>query len=467
MSTPLPMHNRAGRLAVLRLLLVFTLLVLAACGGGNKPASTAPANVPAVTPAAATVTTDTTTSPAGDLAGDVRVSVVAGAMHGTLAAIATKYEAEHPGVRVTIEEEPEGGAFQALIAAGNQPDLVITSLGPALGKLAAEEALVPMETLDGAQALLGRLEASAVEQFFGHNYYIPIGADVTMLIYNKQLFTEAGLDPETPPATWAEFLAAAKAIDALPNRKDGTKVYGTVFWNEALGWGGWYWNMLQPLYLNGNQNQCLLVNRLGTDVEFEAPDCNMTAFFDFLKQAQQYAPPTMETNFFSRSIGMWTQYGYSWEPNLETAAGEPMIIGKDVGVAPVPVPTAGDQSYTTYGGRAGIIMRTTPEREQLAWNFLQYMMTDAINLQFITELGYLPVISALKADPYFADPTRAPFIAILDHAVLPQQFSTAETVASAIQGVIQTAVVEDKMDAAQAVTQAVTAARSALQAAQK
>ena len=282
MSTPLPMHNRAGRLAVLRLLLVFTLLVLAACGGGNKPASTAPANVPAVTPAAATVTTDTTTSPAGDLAGDVRVSVVAGAMHGTLAAIATKYEAEHPGVRVTIEEEPEGGAFQALIAAGNQPDLVITSLGPALGKLAAEEALVPMETLDGAQALLGRLEASAVEQFFGHNYYIPIGADVTMLIYNKQLFTEAGLDPETPPATWAEFLAAAKAIDALPNRKDGTKVYGTVFWNEALGWGGWYWNMLQPLYLNGNQNQCLLVNRLGTDVEFEAPDCNMTAFFDFL-----------------------------------------------------------------------------------------------------------------------------------------------------------------------------------------
>ncbi len=76
------------------------------------------------------------------------------------------------------------------------------------------------------------------------------------------------------------------------------------------------------------------------------------------------------------------------------------------------------------------------------------------------------MISALKTDPYFTDPTRAPFIEILDSAVLPQQFSSADTVASAIQGVIQSAVVEGNMDAAQAVEQAVEAARSALQATQ-
>jgi multiple sugar transport system substrate-binding protein len=450
-------------------LLVLVLLALAGCGGaGNAPANppaTAETGSESAPPAADTE--GSAAAPADALAGDLRVSSVAGAMHGVLEAIAGQYEELNPGVNVTIEDEPEGGAFQALIAAGNQPDLVITSFGPALGKLAAEEALVPLDELQGAPDLLGRLEPSAVEQFFGNNYYIPIGADVTMLIYNKQLFAEAGLDPETPPTTWDEFLAAAEAIYNLPDREDGAKVYGTVFWNEALGWGGWYWNMLQPIYLNANQDQCRLVNRLGTDVDFTDPACNMEAFFAFLAQAQQYAPPTMETNFFSRSIGMWPQYGYSWEPNLETAAGEPMVMGEDVGIAPVPVPNEGDQAYTTYGGRAGVIMRTTPERETLAWDFLQFMMTDEVNMQFITELGYLPVVTALQDDPYFADPARKPFVDILEHAVLPQQFSTADTVAMAVQGVIQQAVVEGNLDPAQAAEQAAEAAREALQSAQQ
>src|SRR5690606_12452448 len=35
------------------------------------------------------------------------------------------------------------------------------------------------------------------------------------LVYNRKLFTEAGLDPDAPPATWAEVREAAKKIAAL------------------------------------------------------------------------------------------------------------------------------------------------------------------------------------------------------------------------------------------------------------
>ena len=129
-------------------------------------------------------------------------------------------------------------------------------------------------------------------------------------------------------------------------------MYGTVFWNDALSWGGWYWNMLQPMYLNANQDKCQLLNKLGTDITFDQPDCKMADFFDFNQKAQKFSPPTMEKSFFSRTIGMWPQYGYSWEPNLKEAAEKPMVIGQDVGVAPVPVMNAGDTPYTTYGGRA-------------------------------------------------------------------------------------------------------------------
>lgn len=453
--------TRIRRLIVLLLALVLALGLSVACGGGATPETAVPAEEGPAIIADQPATTEPAAEEAGVVetaAGSIRVSSVAGAMHDVLVSLAAKYMAENPNVQVTVEGEPEGGIFQALIAAGNQPDLVVTSLGPALGQMASDDALIPLEGLPNFQLLLDRVDPAIVEQFSGHNYYIPIGADVTLMIYNKQLFEEAGLDPENPPATWDEYLAAAEAIDNL-----GNDIYGNVFWNEALAWGGWYWNMLQPIYLNGNEGQCQLVNRLGTDITFDNPDCQMEAFFGFTQAAQRFAPLTMETNFFSRKIGMWPQYGYSWEPNLETAAGQPMVIGEDVGVAPVPVPNAGDPSFTTYGGRALIIMKTTPERQASAWDFLQFLMEEENNRQFITELGYLPTLISLREDPYFQEPARQMFIEVLQNGMLPQQFSTAETVANEVQAVYQRAVVEGKLTPEEAVTQAAEQARAALQ----
>jgi multiple sugar transport system substrate-binding protein len=374
------------------------------------------------------------------------------------------YQDANPGVLITLELEPEGGAFQALVAAGNQPDLIITSFGPMLGTLVSQDSAVNLDDLKGAKELFDRLEPASVQKLAGHKYYVPIGADITLMIYNKALFTEAKLDPATPPKTWDEFLKAAAAISALPKRPNGDQTYGDLFWNEALQWGGWYWNMLQPIYLNANQGKCQLMNTLGTDIVFDKAECKLDKFFEFVKSAQQYAPPTMEKNFFSRSIGMWLQYGYSWEPNLKSALDKPMAIGDDVGVAPVPVPSEGDKSFTTLGGRAMMILKTKPEREARAWHLIQFMMEDKNNLQFITELGYLPYLKALEADPYFADPARQPFVKLMENGRIPEQFAAAEKAAAALQGVYQQVVVEAKVSLADAVKTAAEKAREALKA---
>ncbi len=393
----------------------------------------------------------------GEMAATIRVSVVAGAMQETMRKIADAYEAANPGVTVTLELEPDGGTFQALIAAGNQPDLIITSFGPQLGTLVAQDVAVPLDDMPGADELFSRIAPEALTTLSGGNYYVPIGADVTLMIYNKDLFEQAGLDPEQPPTTWDEFLAAAQAIDEL-----GDDIYGTVFWNEALVWGGWYWNMLQPIYLNGNQAECQLMNRLGTDIVFDQDECQMQQFFEFTEQAQQYAPPTMETNFFSRKIGMWPQYGYSWEPNLREAAEEPMVIGEDVGVAPVPVPEEGDTSFTTYGGRALMVLETTPDREARAWDFIQFLSQDENNLTFIKELGYLPVLTSLKEDEYFQEDARRPFVDLLENGILPEQFAAAERAAVQVQAIYQAVVVEGTISIEEAVSTAVEQAREAL-----
>ncbi len=451
-------------------ILLLLAALIAACGGGDGTTTNptaAPADGAAATTAPADGAAGATAAPADGQTGAVpqgkiQIAVVAGAMRDTMQKLVDKFEAANPGTEVEVVGEPEGGAFEALIAAGNQPDIITGSFGYMPAKYASLDALVSLEDLPGAQELFARLDERTVQQDLGHNYYVPLGVDITMMIYNKELFQEAGLDPEKPPQTWDEFLAAAAKLDALPARPDGSDVKGTVFWNEALTFGGWYWNLLQPIYLNGNQNQCALLNRLGSNVVFDQPECNMTGFFDFAKQAQQYAPPTMEKNFFSRTIGMWPQYGYSWEPNLKTAAERPMEIGKDVGVAPVPVPKAGDTSYTTLGGRPLMIMRTTPERQALAWEFVKFLMEDENNLQFIKELGYLPAITSLQADPYFSEPARKPFVDMLPNAIYPQPLANFDAAANAVLGVYQQTVVEGKNTPEQGVQLAVEQARVAL-----
>jgi multiple sugar transport system substrate-binding protein len=465
--------------------MILLAALIAACGGGGGTTTNATAQAPAgpaatsalaaetAAPAATTAPADgaaATAAPAATAAGQdsgvgqgkIQIAVVAGAMRDTMQKLVDKFEAANPGADVEVVNEPEGGAFEALIAAGNQPDIITGSFGYMPAKYASLNALVPLEDMPGAQELFARLDERTVQQDLGHNYYVPLGVDITMMIYNKELFEEAGLDPEKPPQTWEEFLAAAEKIDALPARADGSDVKGTVFWNEALTFGGWYWNLLQPIYLNGNQNQCALLNRLGSDIVFDQPECNMAGFFDFAKKAQQFAPPTMEKNFFSRTIGMWPQYGYSWEPNLQTAAERPMEIGNDVAVAPVPVPKAGDTSYTTLGGRPLMIMRTTPERQALAWEFVKFLMEDQNNLEFIKELGYLPAITSLQSDPYFSEPARKPFVDLLPNAIYPQPLANFDAAANAVLGVYQQTVVEGKNTPEQGAQLAAEQARAAL-----
>jgi multiple sugar transport system substrate-binding protein len=65
-------------------------------------------------------------------------------------------------------------------------------------------------------------------------------------IYNKQVFEEAGLDPESPPATWDEFIEA------------GTKVKEAGFVPIAAGmrdqwYADWPWMLLQACTLDSNE----------------------------------------------------------------------------------------------------------------------------------------------------------------------------------------------------------------------
>src|SRR5919106_2581179 len=61
-------------------------------------------------------------------------------------------------------------------------------------------------------------------------HVVPHTMDLSVLFYNKDLYREAGLDPEQPPTTLEEFAEHARAIDAL-----GDDIHGTFFGGNCGG----------------------------------------------------------------------------------------------------------------------------------------------------------------------------------------------------------------------------------------
>ncbi|OXS35000.1 ABC transporter substrate-binding protein [Streptomyces sp. XY006] len=94
----------------------------------------------------------------------------------------------------------------------------------------------------------------------GKVYGIPRTGYSMGLIYNRALFEKAGLDPDKPPATWAEVRTAAKKIAGLGG---GTVGYADY---SAQNQGGWHFTA--ELYSQGGE----VVSADGEEATVDTPE---------------------------------------------------------------------------------------------------------------------------------------------------------------------------------------------------
>ena len=80
-----------------------------------------------------------------------------------------------------------------------------------LKQLAQNDLIVPVPMTEEEQASYYPHIVDTVT-FDGEQWGIPVAFSTKALFWNKGLFEEAGLDPETPPATWDEMYEDAKAV---------------------------------------------------------------------------------------------------------------------------------------------------------------------------------------------------------------------------------------------------------------
>ena len=68
-----------------------------------------------------------------------------------------------------------------------------------------------------------------------HVWALPLNLAVNVLVYRKDLFAEAGLDPEKPPRDWDELVDYARKLTVPSRNQYGLMIYG----GQYLSWGAY------------------------------------------------------------------------------------------------------------------------------------------------------------------------------------------------------------------------------------
>jgi multiple sugar transport system substrate-binding protein len=147
-----------------------------------------------------------------------------------------EFEAANP----TIDIEPHEGfmdpkTFSAKLAGGQLEDVYYVYFTDPATIIARRQAA---DITEAAKDLpvMKQLQQPLIDIFKDRNgklYGLPTANYSMGLLYNRTLFTKAGLDPDKAPSTWDEVRDAAKRIAALGN---GTVGFAETSKNNQGGW---------------------------------------------------------------------------------------------------------------------------------------------------------------------------------------------------------------------------------------
>lgn len=144
------------------------------------------------------------------------------------------FEEAHPHINIEPEETTwAADTFQSLVAGGTLPTVFGTPYTE-IGLIIDRQQAADLTDYLGDFEILNDLNPAAVAaaERDGRTYGVPTWAYTQSLVYNRALFAEAGLDPDSPPTTWDEVREAAKAIS------DNTDAQGFMTMTSENN-GGW------------------------------------------------------------------------------------------------------------------------------------------------------------------------------------------------------------------------------------
>lgn len=312
------------------------------------------------------------------------------------------YEKEHPGITIrnlgAVNDDTK--TIRALVA-GAPPDLFTLSNPAYLGVLAHNHAIRP---LDDLLTTSGLKESDFVPaslrlcRYEKRLYGMPFLIDDAALMWDKQAFREAGLDPEKPPRTVEELAdyavkltkrdASGKITRLGLRRPDDMLLLFFLFGGHLTDPITGRITANDPGNVAGLTWYCDLVKRLG-GIE------QINAFSSGFGSNQGANNPFFTGKVAMQIDGEWNPYWVSrYAPQLS------------YGVAPVPPPAAHpERARTTAIGGNVFCIPTDSKHAVEAAQFLVWMESLEAQTQFAHDMNNVPNMRAALHSPLLREGT--------------------------------------------------------------
>ncbi|MCD7750959.1 MAG: ABC transporter substrate-binding protein [Lachnospiraceae bacterium] len=309
--------------------------------------------------------------------------------------VITQFEAENPDIEIEYQESAYGDDFETKLntgfASGTAPDVMeftLASMGTRvpLGQYASLDTYV--ESWDGKDDYME--SALNLGSINGSVYGIAVQPDVRMLIYNRELFEEAGLDPDSPPTNWEELAQYHKTLI----RYEDSKVVQTGLGIPTSGSNLQHYLSIF-LFQNGVKN---LVDEDTDTILFHSEEGIEAAQFiaDLIGEGVIFWNSTnSDENPFASGNAAMTFAGTADFDNWNSGA----LTGKIAYAAPLTHVAQG-----TFCGMSFLFMSGETKHPQEAWRFIEYMASADIMWERYETLGAIPVRESLKEQFIAGDP---------------------------------------------------------------
>lgn len=344
----------------LRIFSGLAIVVFAGCGFQHKAPS----------PTEASITHLTLLLPGGSIRAAAEKSLV-------------RLHQDHPEIEVTIITAPGKDYYVkglAMMAAGAKLDLLW--MGQGFGLFAFRDALLDLTPqIDRDPHFdLNALSPTVVNWYRlgGKLYGLPYGIDVQAMLYNQDLFEEAGLPDPKDNWTFDEYLATARRLTAWAQDHPGTMRFGAGV------------DVIRPFYFD-----LKLVGGSKGTFGFNNPAGHewLQLNYDLLVKEKSFlrvgAEGTLNRlgEFLQQRIAMVE--GFSWDvAELRKRADFRWKL------APMPLTRSGRR--VAWGSSSGFSIAARTESPDAAWIALTYLVSAEFQREVITET--IPALTSLQAE---------------------------------------------------------------------
>ena len=369
------------------------LAALSGCGGEEAAAPAAPA-APAAAPKAEEKSAVTAPEPAPS---KERVKIVqwfnlSGAQAEHATAMGDAFNESQPDILVSTTIVPQTEIMAKLstaLAAGNPPEVLHIGSAPNNAQLARSGNTIGIDEFDPDIAKLDWVPGvqNAVT-YEGRMMAYPANSGCLCVLYNKDLYAEAGMDPEAFPKTNEELLVAAEAITNL-----GDDIWGHYVGTAPKAWSG---NHIFISYVWGYGGDVISAD--GKKFTLTTPEVQAALqFYLDLRDVNAYPIKAIDNlamgnDFETSTLGSMTLYPV-WVKRAEAT-------NHQSGSAMMPFgPATTEDNFRVPVGFGGAHIFKDSNNPEEGWPYLRWLLDVENHLDWVMGFGNLPAVLSYRDHP--------------------------------------------------------------------